>query len=127
MSAEANKAVFKAIFQALNERRLDVLDAHPGLAPMRPFFVDYFAAWPDAVAELREVVADGEWVACRLVQRGTHRGTWHGMPATGRRAEWEVIATYRFADGKVVETHGLADELGLREQLGAESVGAATR
>ena len=120
MSAEANKAVFRAVFEALNEQRLDVLDTHPGLAPMKPFFAGFFAAWPDSVAERHELVAEGDWVACRIVQRGTHRGEWHGMPATGRRAEWELIATYRFADGKLVEAHAQADELGLREQLGAE-------
>jgi predicted ester cyclase len=126
VSVESNKAIIRAIVHAIAvEHRLDVLDAHPGLAPMKPLFAQGFVAWPDLTVEIRELIAEGDWVACRLVQRGTHHGEWHGMPATGRQAEWEVIATYRFADGKVVESHGLADELGLREQLGAAVASAA--
>ncbi len=117
MSTNANKAVFRAIVEALNEHRLDVLDAHPGLAPMRPFFAEVSATWPDLRAEIHELIAEGEWVAVRIVQRGTHRGPWRGLPPTGRRAEWEVIATYRFAGGTIVEAHGQADEADLRAQL----------
>ena len=87
MSAEANKAVFRAHFEAIEERRLDTLDAHPGVADHKPFFEHMQAAFPDGSATLHEDIAEGDWVAFMLLQRCTHRGDFMGIPATGRYAE----------------------------------------
>ena len=119
MSAETNKAVVRHLNEELNARRLDVLDAHPSMAPMKSFFQQLFAAFPDGQVTVQELFAEGDWVACRMTERGTHQGTWIDVPATGRTVEWEIIATYRFADGKIVETHAQADNLSLLRQIGA--------
>lgn len=118
MSIEANKTVFQAHFQALNERRLESLDAHPALSGDRPFFEQFFAAFPDATATLHEVIGEGDWLAYRLTQRGTHQGEFMGIPATGRHADWEVMGTMKIADGKIVENHAQADSVGMMQQLG---------
>jgi predicted ester cyclase len=81
------------------------------------------AAFPDASVEVREALAEGEWVACRMVTRGTQRGDWMGVPATGLHAAWEVIATYRLTDGRIVEQHAQADNISLMRQLGALAAG----
>ncbi len=118
MSTEANKTVFRAHFQALSERRLESLDAHPALSETRPFFEQFFTAFPDATATLHELIAEGDWVAYRLTQRGTHQGEFMGIPATGQRAEWEVMGTMRIVDGTIVENHAQADAIGMMQQLG---------
>ena len=118
MSTEANKAVFHAHFEAIEDRRLDALDAHPALAGAGPFFEQLFAAFPDSAATLHEVIAEGDWVAYRLTQRGTHQGDWMGIPATGRHAEWEVMGTMRIVDGTIVENHAQPDAIGMMQQLG---------
>jgi predicted ester cyclase len=41
-----------------------------------------------------------------------------GRPATGRKIEIDVIDVIRFSAGKAVEHWGVADRLGLLEQLG---------
>jgi predicted ester cyclase len=118
VSTEANKAFFRAHFQAINERRLEALDAHPAVAGDRPFFERLFAAFPDSAATLHEVIAEGDRVAYRLTQRGTHRGEFMGLPATGRQAEWDVMGTMRIVDGRIVEHHAHPDTISLMQQLG---------
>ncbi|MBA2364334.1 MAG: ester cyclase [Chloroflexia bacterium] len=119
MATEANKAVFRVPFQALNERRLETLDAHPAFSGDRAFFERLFAAFPDATATLHELIGEKNWLAYRLTQPGTHQGEFMEIPATGRRAEWDVIGTVRVDDGKFVEHHAHPDTISLMQQLGA--------
>jgi predicted ester cyclase len=44
-----------------------------------------------------------------------------GIPPAGRRAEITAININRFKDGKVVESWGILDTLGLMQQLGVIS------
>ncbi|GAC1561053.1 MAG: hypothetical protein NVS2B7_35370 [Herpetosiphon sp.] len=119
MSVETNKAVVLQLIADM-VKNLDAIDAHPGMVPSKPFFQQMFAAFPDAGApDIKEFVGEGDWVACRIVQRGTHRAEFMGIPATGRFAEWEVMGNWRVVDGKIVESHAQADNISLRQQLGA--------
>ena len=47
-----------------------------------------------------------------------------GWPATGRQVEIDVFDVIRFAGGRAVEHWGVADRLGLPEQLGLTNEGA---
>ena len=125
MSPETNKAIVLHMLEDLRARRLGSLDGHPAMAPLKPFFSQMFAAFPDASVEVKEMPAEGEWVACRMIQRGTHREVWQDVPATGRSAEWEILATFRLLDGQIVEPHAQADTLGMLRQLGASDAPAA--
>ena len=122
MSVETNKAVIRDLLEGVNGATAHggTLDAHPGMADMQPFIAMMSAAFADIHCEVKELLGEGDWVACRTIWRGTHRGEFMGIPATGRTVEWEVILTYRFADGKIVEHHGQGDTLGQLQQLGTQ-------
>src|SRR3954451_21401712 len=53
------------------------------------------AAFPDYRWDLRRLVIDPPWLAAHLTDRGTHRGTFFGVPATGRAVAAEEFAIYR--------------------------------
>jgi steroid delta-isomerase-like uncharacterized protein len=91
----------------------------PGLEGARAFFAERQAAFPDMQVTLEDLVAEGDRVVARYTMRGTHRGPFLGVPATGREVRIEGIDILRLAGGKVVERLGLADALGLMQQLGA--------
>lgn len=76
------------------------------------------AAFPDFTIRLEEVVADGDTVAVRMTQRGTHEGEFMGIEPTGNSFEIEAMAFVRLADGKIVERRTRPDLLGLLRQLG---------
>jgi steroid delta-isomerase-like uncharacterized protein len=79
---------------------------------------DWHRAFPDTVNEVGDVLAEGDLVAARWVTRGTHRGEFLGLPASGRRVEVTSSGVFRVEAGKVAESWDHFDALGLLGQLG---------
>ena len=75
--------------------------------------------FPDIQWTLEEMIAENESVAARFTMRGTHRGTFFGVPPTGKSITVQAMNFYRFDDGKIVGEHGQPDMLGLLQQIGA--------
>jgi len=67
---------------------------------------------------IEAVAADGDtvWLRSRVTARNTR--PFMGWPATGREIEIDVFDVIRFSAGKAIEHWGVADRLGLLEQLG---------
>ena len=80
------------------------------------------SGFSDIQWSLEETIVEGDKVAARFTMRGTHDGTFFGVPATGRRIEVRAMNFYRLADGKFVEEYGQPDLLGLLQQIGAMPV-----
>jgi steroid delta-isomerase-like uncharacterized protein len=91
----------------------------PGLAGLKGTFAMFFEAFPDLHVTLENQVVEGDTVVARITLRGTHRGPFFGIPATGRRIERGSMHLLRCANGKMVEHWGYGDDLGLMNQLGA--------
>ncbi len=75
--------------------------------------------FPDIQWTLEEMVAEGDKVAARFTMRGTHRGTFFGVPATGKPIEVKAMNFYRFAEGQIIEEYGMPDMLELLQQIDA--------
>lgn len=74
-------------------------------------------AFPDADLVQDDLVAEGDLVVERFTLTGTHRGEFHGWPASGRRVRLRGVNVYRIAHGRIVERWAALDEAGLAEQL----------
>lgn len=81
-------------------------------------------AFPDFVITPQEIIAEGDTVAVRMTQRGTHEGTFMGMKPTGNAFEIEAMGFARLEDGKIVERWGRPDVLELFRQLGRTDIPA---
>ena len=68
------------------------------------------------------MIAEGDKVAARFTMRGTHQGTFFGVPSSGKTIEVKAMNFYRIADGQIVEEHGQPDLLGLLRQIGAAPI-----
>lgn len=80
----------------------------------------YFrSAFPDIELTVEEASADRDLVWFRSTMRGTHRGDFLGIAATGRTVEVSLLDLWRVAEGRVVEQWGGPDVLDLARQLGA--------
>lgn len=55
-----------------------------------------------------------------MLYRGTHKGDFKSVPATGRPIEVSGIDIFRFRDDKVTEHWHEADHLEMFRQLGAD-------
>lgn len=95
-------------------------DQPAGREGFKAFFTTVTQAFPDAHLEPANVVADDEHVCIAHTLSGTHKGEFHGIPATGRPVEVRGLQMARFADGQIVERWCSSDELGILTQLGAE-------
>ncbi len=63
---------------------------------VRSFYEQLMAALPDLQIEVqRQHVAD-DAVLVEVMIRGTHLGSWRGLPATGRRVEVALCGVYTF-------------------------------
>lgn len=74
--------------------------------------------FPDIKWTLKEMVAEGEKVAARFTMRGTHLGTFFGVPSTGKKIAVQALNIYRLSRGQIVEETGQPDLLGLLQQIG---------
>jgi predicted ester cyclase len=89
------------------------------LAGMEQITPAFFTAFPDTHYTLEDLIAEGDKVVWRYTFRGTHRGDFMGIPATGKVVTGTSIVISRIAGGKCVEEWGSSDLLGLMQQLGA--------
>jgi predicted ester cyclase len=92
---EAVKEIVRGLHQALGEMRFDI----------------------------EALVADEDtvWVRSRVTARNSR--PFMGWPATGKLIEIDVFDVIRFSAGRAIEHWGVADRLGLLEQLGLADEG----
>jgi len=75
-------------------------------------------AFPDFRVDVEDQFGEDDRVVTRVRQTGTHKGNFAGLAPTGRRVCISAISVERVERGKIVESWGTSDQLGLRQQLG---------
>jgi steroid delta-isomerase-like uncharacterized protein len=85
----------------------------------RQFWAGFFKALPDLTATMEDLVVSGDRVVGRFVYRGTHRGEFMGIPASGQPVEMRSIDIWRVADGMFVEHWDELNTLQVFQQMGA--------
>jgi predicted ester cyclase len=75
-------------------------------------------AFPDYHEEIREIIAEGDFVVVRFTITGTQRGQWGALAPTGKRVEFEEVAILEIRAGKIIRQRGIADNLTALRQLG---------
>ena len=118
MSTDENRAIMQQFGEAMGRKDAAFMDTHPGLTDTTSFYQQLWAAFPDLQGSPQETISEGAWVAQRVLVSGTMQGVFMGMAPSGKQATWEVIQTFRIAEGTIVESHGQADVLGMMQQLG---------
>jgi len=78
----------------------------------------YRNAFPDIRLTIEEILAEGETVVARWSCRGTHKGNFNGIAATGKQFQITGVSIARFTNGKMFEGFVNWDALGLMQQLG---------
>jgi steroid delta-isomerase-like uncharacterized protein len=133
MGTEAHKDVARQYYlRVLNDGDVDLLDQlavehyeeHdpvPGQGAERQGLKDRVSILREAFGQtftIEDVVAEGDRVVVRWTGRGTHSGTFMGIPPTGRTFTIAGIDVHRFEDGRMAEHWHVVDQLALMQQLG---------
>jgi steroid delta-isomerase-like uncharacterized protein len=73
---------------------------------------------PDLSIEIEAMVAEGDMVASRYTATATDTRGYMGKPPTGKAIRTSAMQMFRFANGKIVESWAVRDDLGTLVQLG---------
>ena len=137
MSTEANKALVRRFFEAFNAGDLEGVAGlcapsvvvHNSGAPdplnlngFRQLAGAFLAAFPGGEHTIEDMIGEGDKVVTRVVYHGTHTGDLMGMPPTGKQVAVSAMIIDQIANGKIVETWRLFDQLGMMQQLGVMPV-----
>jgi steroid delta-isomerase-like uncharacterized protein len=129
--AEANKALIRSHYDsAANAYKPSVIDRqvavdfvdrdHPHLTgpeSVKTQVRALRAAFPDLTITIEDLVAEGDLVAVRSTWRGTHQGSFRGVPPIGRRIQLTGMAFWRCGGGQIRESWSLIDLPTLMRQL----------
>lgn len=137
MSPEENIRIVRQIYEEVFDRHnLAVVDelyandfvyhspGNPGMDRdgLKQGLSDYITAFPDVRMTVEDIFASEDRVAVRFTARGTHRGEYLGVPATGKQVTVTSILIHRLSGGKMVEDWEWEDQLGVLLQLGIVSL-----
>jgi predicted ester cyclase len=139
MSQDANKAlVERFVHEFWSSGKLSTADelmaadatisvnnqAVPDIATLKGFCRSLREAFPDWHSTFEELVVEGERVAERWTGRGTHRGEFQGIAATGRQVAVPGTVFYHIVNGQIAEFRGQFDRLAMLEQISSEPMAA---
>ena len=132
---EQNKELARKVIAAIDRNDFatlkelcspDVTVSAPGLTtPMNfetltQFFKAHYTAFPDWKHSIEEVVAEGNTVVIKLVQSGTHKAPYEGIPPTETKVTEPGLYSFVVVNGKIKGAYVIEDSLGLYQQLGME-------
>ena len=132
--SDHNKEIARRLYHEYwNENKVGVLDEifapdvqnrivpealPPGIEGTKAYLNAFLHAFPDVEMTIERQVAEGDTVVTVWRANGTHTAELMGIPPTGKEAEVTGVDVQRFEDGKIVETWGNFDEMGLMQQIG---------
>jgi len=133
---EQNKEIVKRFFEEWNKGNIEIADelyapeyswyySSTTPNPMSrkdtiEFFKSFLKAFPDANWTMNGMFPVGDRVIAWLTVRGTHKGEFFGIQATGNKVEFNGFDMFRIQNGKIVEEREESDMLGIYQQLGME-------
>ena len=124
MRDEDRKAIAQRAHDAINQKKVELLDGHPGYWQTRQVFPLLFSAFPDLTSTVEQQTVAGEWVTTRATMRGTHLGAFMGIAPTGKAVEIMHISLDQVAQSQIVEHFSVSDWL--RALITFEIVAAPT-
>ena len=90
----------------------------PGVEGLKQAMAALRQAFPDLHVTVDEMLSDGDKVVIRTTMKGTHKGNFMNIPATGKQMSVEGIDILRISNGRAVEHWGVTDNLTMMQQLG---------
>jgi len=93
-------------------------ESYEGKAEVRGFLTRLFTAIPDLMFTVDFKIARGDNVSEQWSVRGTHLGTFMGIPATGRPVEIRALSMVTLREGKFLRDEFYWDTGAVMRQMG---------
>ncbi|HEX2630629.1 MAG TPA: ester cyclase [Chitinophagaceae bacterium] len=129
-TAEHNKQAIRNLYEKIiNERQLDQLNTvisdeftseglAPGVEGYRQTVTSLTEGFPDIKFTIEDLLADGNKVIVRWSWKGSHTGSFRGIPASNKIINNAAIVIYEFKNGKAIRSWLQGDRLGVLQQIG---------
>jgi len=104
--------------ESITWRNVAMEEIYQGKEAVGAYLAKLFAAFPDLNFEVTHKIARGHNVAEQWFIRGTHRGTFMGIPPTHRRVEIPGMSMVEMRDGKFISDHFYFDSGIVLRQMG---------
>ena len=134
MTQEENKAAVRRFWEGFNAHNPEVWDEvctpnfinhdpslpvpDADLQTIKEVIGGLLAAFPDLKSEEEDLISDGDKIVVRRTFRGTHKGEFMGVAASGREVTFTGTFIDRLTGGKIDEQWVVFDALGLMQQIG---------
>lgn len=130
-----NKEIVREFFSAIDGNKFDRLNElfsndfslkAPGVeTPWKKEDVfqaikTHYAIFPDWTHNIEDIIAEGDKVAVKLTQIGTHQAEYKGIAATGKKMTNPSMSIMTIVNGQVKDWWVIEDNLGFMKQLGME-------
>jgi len=126
-----NKMTIRRMFdEVVNQGRLELIDelCDPEFETTTPMgvldrdgFRDFVAGWragfSDVHCEIYDLIAEGDIVAWGVRATGTNDGEFNGMPATGKKVDFDSLNIAHVRNGKYYRHNVLMDLATMMSQL----------
>jgi predicted ester cyclase len=74
------------------------------------------SAFSDNRAVIQDQIGEEDKVFTRLNRSAVHKGTYRGIPVTGKKIRVAIVAINQVKEGRIVESWELLDKLTLLQQ-----------
>ena len=134
MTQEENKAAVRRFWEGFNAHNPEVWDEvctpnfinhdpslpvpEADLQTIKEVIGGLLAAFPDLNSEEEDLISEGDKIVVRRTFRGTHKGEFMGVAASGREVTFTGTFIDRLTGGKIDEQWAVFDALGLMQQIG---------
>ncbi|BEP64437.1 ester cyclase (plasmid) [Variovorax sp. V213] len=119
VQGQGNWALFNELFSDAFLDHTPQPNCTPDKAGALGLYKKLREAFPDFHAVIHWQRADGDVVTTYKTYRGTHRGDFLGVAATGKAIHFETVDAMRVQDGKITEHWGVANLYSVLQQLNA--------
>ena len=119
VQGQGNWALFNELFSDAFLDHTPQPNCTPDKAGALGLYKKLREAFPDFHAVIHWQRADGDVVTTYKTYRGTHRGGFLGVAATGKAIHFETVDAMRVQDGKITEHWGVANLYSVLQQLNA--------
>jgi steroid delta-isomerase-like uncharacterized protein len=94
-------------------------DHRDGRDGVRSYYADLLGALPDLAIDVRRRHVGSDSIVIEVEIRGTHRGAWRDLPATGRQVRFPLCGVFTFdGDGRLAGERIYYDRATVLRQLG---------
>jgi steroid delta-isomerase-like uncharacterized protein len=138
MSTTPKQVVQRFFDEAINQRRLEILDeilapnfrgnilekeqSSNTRAELKQMLALVLTAFPDYQQTIHDWIVEGEKVVARWTTQGTHQGDYNGITPTNKVIYEHGIDIFRVVNGQIVEHWVELDILGIFQQMGVVTI-----